>query len=552
MKLRFISTCILGIAVFVSAQLHAQTFEKLDRSKYMDMNSFVDPFADPLGNDSEPLTINNEKWNVLYWKQIRRPRYVTNSDGYPLHRITTDRNGKQVDSYVWESPSVYFIIADMPGNSGRFHGLITTGFDDIQTVMDKPQSKWQKGTIVKPVIGTIVKPDGHEEDFFMKTASQMQKTAIKSPVGSYWYNGWPSGFKGSMLTFQPGGTGTITFYRNQRKVNIIGELAGTRTKNKRTGKWGRRGNEMTGGYRIYIDPVGTLPIKWKYTDGELAITPAGKPTVKINGGVDFHKSPGEQEQYYANDAEQRLHQQQQSADYRTNEHVQKENNISKTSLTDYLLEFKEFSIYPKVITRTDMLASMSKNGSVTYLPSKKPSDDDLYQKNVYSNASSLKSSFIYSRDCGIEKIYNNFTNDVRRAILRDTDTFGDNPEYEVDSINVLDRTANVTFYGNSKYGKARLVLNPKGQLDKSVFNSSFVDMSEANELTARANELYNKIMSYKDDKMRKKTVKEYEKRYKGIFPLAEAKFENKKQYEDLLNSRKELIKNLTESLNYLN
>lgn len=543
----FSTAGVISAIAAESQSVPTETYiEPLQRAKYMDTGSLIDPYQDLSDYEPTTLTLGTDKWNVIYWKTIYNPQPVKDHNGYRLHRITKDRNGNEVDNVVWDTPGSAFVIADMPGSQDRFYGVFSTGFDTFDYILKNPKSKWNKETIVRPVYGTVVKPDGTQEEYYMRSEAEMAKAAIKKPAGTYWLEGAPFG-QGTLLNFLANGTGTMTVYGNRSNVSIIGELAGTRSKNKRTGKWGRRGAEMTGGYRIYIDPRGSQSFKWTMDEeGKLTITPTGKATATVTGGISDHQDV---EQYYENESERRFHEQQLKSDYRTNEHVQKENRIAKEAFADRMAEIKEITLYPKAITRTDMLAITSA-GSVKYMPSKKPAADDKYSSAIYSKGKSLASAYMAKRECGIDTYYDYLVKRIKSALHRDPSLFGTSPLYRLTDIDPLERTAKITFITSGNYYSGVMTFDKEYKLDMAAFKKSLVDLNEIPALQKKVEELNTAIMAYKNDKQRKKTVKEYEKRYKNDRPTADT-FYGANNYLKVVNTYNDFIKYQQEALDFL-
>lgn len=136
-------------------------------------------------SDPQPLAVGGKTWNILYSESLRRARPETNAMGDPKMRRVTDKQGKTITYKVYDSPNIYYVIADLPANEGRYYGLITCGYDPIQTVLSKEKKAWHPLTRVEPVQGTIVMPDGSRKELNIHSDDEWAKANLKQPAGSY-------------------------------------------------------------------------------------------------------------------------------------------------------------------------------------------------------------------------------------------------------------------------------------------------------------------------------------------------------------------------------
>ena len=500
-------------------------------------------------SDPQPLAVGGKTWNILYSESLRRARPETNAMGDPKMRRVTDKQGKTITYKVYDSPNIYYVIADLPANEGRYYGLITCGYDPIQTVLSKEKKAWHPLTRVEPVQGTIVMPDGSRKELNIHSDDEWAKANLKQPAGSYWALN-SLGAKKLNLTFNPGGTGSMTIYGYTKEWNLelvqAESIGGQR--NSYTGRMRKGARDLSGGYTVWMTPVGKRAFKWKLNaDGEIEITPTGAATGSHEEGISENQQGAEQ--YYASKSEEQTHKAQQRNDFKNqNEEAREARKEMNSAGKEAAEAFGAFKLKPQHISRKEMLADY--NGATLYFTSAQPDPNDPYQTKLYGTLGSMRSYTANRRSFGAETILNNYKMDAKRAVAAHPEIFGNNPQFEVYDIDIKTGKARLIFISENTYKQGKLHIDRKGRFDTEAFKSSLLDYNELPKLQEKIEELNSQIMSYKSDKRKKKIVGNYEKGYKN-FVKQERNFSTYRKYVLTKNDLEKFIKEQEKTLDLL-
>ena len=508
-----------------------------DRTDYVDTLLRLDA--------PKPLTIDGQTWQLRHAQAIRSARPVTNALGDPLMRRETDKSGRTITYMVYESPSVYYVIADLPDNAGRYYGLITCGYDKISTITDNEKSKWHPQTRVEALSGTIVQPDGTRADYLLHSEADWKKNAVTKPAGSFWGLNALGGQKLN-ITFNPAGTGTITIYGGTKTWTlqlVKGKGIGGQ-RNSYTGRM-KGARSLSGGYPVWMRPIGKRNFKWtKNADGTIMITPTGAGTGSHEEGL----AKSDVEQHYETEADRRQHEQQIRTDFKN---ANDEAREARQEFNDYGKEAADalnpFVIKPIYMKSNEMLVEIL--DKPVYLTTTKPDEKNPYQL-IYCDLDGLKSSTAYRRTFGVQAVYDNFISDAKRAIAVNPEIFGENPVYEISLIDLKEGTCKIEYIKDNQHINGTMTIDRKGRFDTEAYKASAKDASRIVYRKQDVEFLNDQIMANKDDSRRKKIVKDYEKRYKKFLkynfnfdnPIDEMRCEN--LYKEFIEDQKKTLEAL--------
>ncbi len=551
---------LLSFLLFDYFAASAQSFAKLPSSDY-DPDSYVDTLL-PVDKSLGSLPVDNSNWDVRYYKLIESPTPTTDGNNRPVTRIEKDKKTAKTFKYrAYDSPYIYYAILDMPSGA-RFYGLVTTGYNDMETVMDKPKSDWHPYTQVQPVSGTIVDADGNQSSFFLYSDADWKKLKIAKPLGTYNIDGF-RGYERVTLTFNQGGTGSMTLLPYVHTQSFITYSGGDLKQKMANGRTKKRVNVIMGGPHSW-QITSKRNFKWTINDeGDLVITPTGAATIFPKDWV-----PVVQDNTLFLSKADSLHNRRQveyDHKYVHDEIIEYNKNI-KITTKERAEEFAPIVIWNPQITKKEIvgveevnlgtlvtrkdLAEGKYNGSRIYLGPKL--DDEMkvaYVKRVYNKVPTLKENFKKKRVFGADLQYNKWQDRTKILVIKNKDVFGSNPDYTVLSPSVKGKRASIVFYNNGKRCYADMYFDGDGQIDLNKLKQSITFDNEIEENNAKIADLNSKIMEYKKDKRRGKIVKDYEKRFKKV--VIPSSFSNSSEFFNILDQQKKLIKDQEETLSAL-
>lgn len=253
----------------------SQAFNDLPKSEYDD--SFVDPFL-PTEESLGTLPIDKNNWDLRYYDKIYSASVATDDMQRQFTRVAKDKKtGKTIAYQVYDSPYIYYAILDMPSGD-RFYGIVTTGYDDMETILNKPKDDWHPYTKIQPVSGTIVDANGNQSDFFLYSDADWQKLKITKPLGTYHVDDF-RGYVRVSFTFNQGGTGSMTLLPYVHTQQFMTFSGGDLKKKTASGRVKKRVNVVMGGPHSW-QITAKRNFKWAINDrGDLEITPTGAVTI---------------------------------------------------------------------------------------------------------------------------------------------------------------------------------------------------------------------------------------------------------------------------------
>ncbi len=550
---------IAGILISFSCLLincfntSAQSFHDLPKSEYDD--SFVDTFL-PADESLGSLTIDKNNWDLKYYDQIFSAS-ATN-EGPKTFVEKNKKTGKSVTHNVLASPYVYYAILDMPSGD-RFYGIVTTGYDDMETIINKPNYDWHPYTKVEAVSGTVVDANGNQSDFTSFSDADLYKPKNIKPVGTYYIDDF-GGYERVSFTFYQGGTGSLKLVPYVHTQRFITYSGGDLKKKTASGRVKRRTNVVMGGPHSW-QISSKQNFKWSIDDwGTLTITPTGAVTIIPKDWV----TEGDGNTYWSSKADSIRSRRQAENDHKyLHDEIIEYNKEMKISAKKDAEIFgaQALSIFDPQITKTEIIGnigSFSKSAQskihlktelADKLPNKLNEMKLAYAKEVYNNVPLIKKTWDTKRKFGVDIQYSKWKDRTKIFVVRNKDIFGVNPDYTVFNPSVKNGKANIVFYNNGKRCIADLHFNNEGKIDIDKLKQSITFDNEIEENNAKIDQLNSQILEYKKDKRRRKIIKEYEKELRYSF--IPSTFSNASEFQKIIKLQKELIKNQQETLDLL-
>lgn len=539
---------------FNSFSAFAQVFAKLPASDY-DEENYVDLYL-PTEKSLGSFPIGKEIWDVKYYKLIDKPR--------SWRRVEVDdrENKTGVEYKVYEKPFTYYAVLDMPSGE-RFYGLVTTGYDEMGTILNEPKAEWNPYTKIQPIDGTLVASDGTQSGFFLHSDADWNKLKIAKPIGSYHIQDF-RGYERVSFTFNQGGTGIITLVPYVHTQQFITYSGGTLKQKMANGRTKRRTNVILGGPHSW-QITAKRNFKWSFNDsGDLIITPTGASTIYPK---DWVPDDPDDKTYWSSKADSIFSRRQTEHDhkYLHDEIIEYNKNI-KISSKEAADQFKSLTILSPRITKNEIVGVESSDldsadlrdagnegkscATGIYLGPKTDGEMNLaYITQVYNKVPDLKKAFRENRDFGVDIQYRKWADKTKILVAWNKDIFGDEPSYSVVQPSVKDGHAYIGFFNNGKLFFADLFFDKDGQIDADKFKQSIIVDTTLDNNKDRIAELHSKILEYKKDKQRGKIVKDYEKRFKKtVIPTTAT---SKSEYFNIGKIQESLIKDQEETLKLL-
>lgn len=580
-KKKFLLLIILAFGTFIGK---AQFFEPLDPS-FLDKNNLVDSILAKNSASPMSLPVGKEKLNLLYYELLEAEELLHTYYGLYTedeYLIDNPKTGKKTKAEIYQKPNLYYAILDLPKDQGRFYGAITCGYNPIEEVMELPHTSWHPYTEVKLIRGTIVRPDGSQEEFTIH--DKKNTNLLSNPSGSYWAHDI-LGFQDVQFIFNPNGTGTITCYYH--KINwtlmLLGGSFSTKYPNERHA---RNINRLTGGYEVWMQPIAKRSFKWeKELNNALIIRPYGSATPSLEEDIQRVK--------FSKNLNRKELDRQNAGDFKTN----RESAISRQYLKKIIKKdveaIDEIIIEPKFILSNEMFGKISADISfkeyieypememeewkwrlmgndeasmkrisdgchpkLAYFGKTKPRIyEAVVDIHVLSTIMDLpviffnKIGHVYNfvkehRSMGANLVSNRMKKEIKRAIEKYPEVFENTKSYQVGDINPINKTATIFFTLPNKIYSVDVAYNDKGEIDLQILKDSKINLDLISKRLDQIEELNNQILSHKKDKdkNKRKKVKNYEKIYKEFLKTQNQNFTTVDEVWEICIDLNEFIK----------
>lgn len=515
---KFITAAAVGCVVCANAQ----TFEPLDRKYFPDKYDLVDT-----------LLLNGNKIGTL-------------PQAGDLHYII-DFNEPAYDAYDYSRshfsyPATSYVVTKLPGDAGDFYGFYTTGFEKSEEVYT---GKSKTGSII---YGTVVRPDGSRETLILRPEAAWKKLAVSKPTGTFYIHDYNNDFKTVELVFNAGGTGRIIYHMPRSYHQAPQEIGGMSTQRHANGRIKKRHRSFTGGYRFYMDGTITTPMKWKYADGELSVTPTGKATTAVSGGIDYERTWAGRT---VTESDKRIENGKFRADFPTNEYVVEAKKAEKVAADEYATSLSPMEFPVVHMTQKEILIGLNSKsvpGKYYYVMDRKKESDPMMTYGLEA-LGTLFDTYSKAKRPAVSRLYDIFVKNGKIGISMAQAPLSSALTYKVYDINPIDRTARISFIVPSHVYDANLSFDSRWHVDNAQLQSSLTEdntIADNRALIAANNE---RILEYKKDKRRSKIVKKYEKYVKNM--TQPETFYTIEQYEDLCSLQKRLLEIQAETLKAL-
>lgn len=521
--------------IILYGKISAQYFEPLLKSFYPSSVDLVDSLM-PIG--APLVTLKDDGAQIFYYQEISKPeKKIGMSSSVKTFKII---DGEIVSS-EYNSPFVYYVIADFPGEPSRYYGFYTTSYGDIFQLQDHSVKDIHPQGFSGPIYGTVVFEDGTTKTAVLKKRSEMEKDKVAKPVGSYkLYDIF--GLEYIEFTFNTGGMGSVKFVDYPSKEAIIAESGGSSTFREKGNKKLRTVNHYTGGYTIIKNATATGKMKWSLSpENLLKIELLSNPIVKTPVKIDW--SDLDKKNVFSSKSDRQLLINQREADLPTNEHVIESKKLLNKRMLKLWAEKSNLEINTPYIGRNMILGQIIDSEGRIHVMEKNPAN--LNYSKLIRNAESYIKQFGTKRKYGIDYLYEEFVRKGKAAIEANPEF--SQAEYQVVDINPLTRTSNLVYISKNKKLNTELSFDHNWNLSLSSANSK-EDHSLAN-LYDTINQNNFEIMTYEKDKQRKKVVNEYKKKFKGYNMPEE--FNSFTEYDDLIRNANKILELQDYYLKYL-
>ncbi|GEM_PF-6789742 len=523
------------------AGVNAQDFEPLDRKYYPDKYELVDTIL--MGN--KKLGTYPKAGDVYYIQDLGGPSVNAGfNGGFGAMTVTKTVNGKKWEYIPYDYPALCYIASKLPGGAGDFYGFYTTGFEKTDKML---AGEPQKNPYSRPgiIYGTVVRPDGERETYLVRPEAEWKKLAVSKPTGTFYIHDFSEDFKALEITFNAGGTGKIVYHLPRTEHQAPQEIAGMSTQRRSNGTVKKRHRSFTGGYHFYMDGTISTPMKWTYKDGKLDVTPTGKPTTNVSGGIDYEKTWAK---HSVTASDKAIENGKYRADFPTNEYVVEAKKATKATVDAYAAHLEALGFPVVHMTQKEILVGLdSKNfpGKFYYMMDRNKTSDPImgYCLDVLSG---IFDKFAATRTPGHARLFNNFTSNAKIGIAMAGEPLRGCLYYKVSDINPAERTAKVDFLVPGKEYTADLRFDQKWHVDNALLQSSLKEDSGIAEKRALIAANDAKILEYKKDKRRAKIVKNYEKQVKNM--KQPETFNTLNEYAELCRLQDRLLKIQEETL----
>ena len=518
--------------------IKGRNFEPLKSSFYPNSVDMVDTLI----HTSEPLlTIKDDGTKIFYYQLLN---VATPISGRPAQRIgTIKKNGKEIQYLKYESPYVYYVIAEFPETPGRYYGLYTTSYGDIFNSQETPSNQIHPLGFTSPMIGVMVYPDGSKGKVMGRKPSEASKEKISKPSGTYKLYDFDY-FEYIEFTFNNGGTGKIKFVKYPSYENIMAEVGGSVNVKIPGTNRNQRVRNYKGGYTIIKDLIIQGNFKWSISpDSLLTVNLEKTPIIQTPVKIDW--SDLDETTVFSKPSDRQTLIAQRTEDMKTNEHVLEAKEKMKKLGEDFWNEYHNFTMVCYHIGSQSIMGLL-KDGEHRgiYVLEKNPDKNELdlsLRKGI-----DYLTKFGSNRKYGVDMLYEDFTKKGKYSIEHDS-RFANN-DYYVSEINPVERTGKIQFVKDSKKLIYPISFDSNWQLNLPD------DQIPSEDKTLE--ELYEKIYSnnlailnFEKDKQRKKVVKEYEKKFKNY--VMPTQFNTLSDYNDLIKNAKDILELQDYYINYL-
>lgn len=534
----------------------AQKFEEFNPDWEI-KGEIVDPYLASHKNLGE-LPIGDENWIIRYAQNLNDLVPVSYKKAYET--IKDKKTGKEISFIVYKEPVFYYAILDLPNEEGRFYGIITTGYNSINTVRDKPKQEWHPYTEVIPLKGSIIKPDGSVENFIINREKELKEQMVSKSIGSYWAND-KLGFEEVNMVFNSNGTGLLTGYKGSYSWTLLYMLApesGLGAKKTPSGNFRGGARKFTGGYEIWMRPVLKRNFKWNMNeDGEIIITPYGTTTVTIEDGIIKNER-----QIFSSEFDRKFAENEDKQDFKTNKEAVLHRKFFKEMIKCNFEKIDKIIMNPLMLSKNEMVTTISikinDNEGFDVEPFYKEDqsfydifmywwEEDLSQleqhidkvvfsyfknkKNIMSNLGTILETKPYAyeyfpkyyqkalneKENGAKKRYDKICSNIKLFILEHKELFGERTDYEIKDINIKNNTAKINFVDSpNSYFTGEINFNNGLELDTENLKRSLVSDMSVKENADKIESQNKEILIYKKakDKELKNSINNYEKNYK--------------------------------------
>lgn len=540
-KKKFLAAIMLSAA---TAGVNAQDFKPLDPKYYPDPYDLVDT----LFFRNEKKATFPQAGDIYYLQALDGPAVEAGfNDGFGAKWVEKTINGKKWEYIPYSFPALCYIASKLPNNGGDFYGFYTTGFEKSEEMLkgapqENPYSRFGL------IYGTIVHPDGERETFIRRPESEWKKLSVSKPSGTFYVHDYSDKYQNLDITFNAGGTGRIVYHLPRTEHQAPQEIAGMSTQRRANGTVKKHHRSFTGGYWFYMNATITSPIKWTYTDGTLTITPTGKATTAVSGGINYERTWARQS---ITESDKQIENGKHRADFPNNEYVVAAKKSTKERVDDYAASLEQLEFPVVHMTQKEILVGTdSENfpGKFYYIINRSKTYDNIMDYGLES-IDRLFQRFSAKRVPPSTKLYNHFVTNAKIGISMAQAPLAEALYYVVDDINPMDRSAKIGFVTPGHLYAATLKFDAKWHVDNSVLQSSLTEDNTIADNRARIAANNERIAEYKKDKRRAKIVKNYEKRVKDMTP-AET-FSTLEQFRALLGQQKRLLEIQEETLKSL-
>lgn len=523
---------LLAAGVFCAALAgaYAQNFEPLDRSYYPDKNDLVDTLL----IEKEIIGTLPEVGEVYYYKYLYGPTFSDFNDS--LEPKTEVINGKKWTYSNYSSPAVAYVITKLPGGQGWYYGFYTPGYEKFDDAFEGKPKTHPRSKNLK-IYGTVVRPDGTRETLLERMPAEWKKLSVAKPAGTYYIHDFSNDFKTLEITFAPGGTGKIVYHLPRTVHQAPQEFGGSRTERYANGSVKKRHRFLKGGYHFNLDSKITSNMKWTYANGEITITPTGKPATSIaaslNEELTWRKTT-------VTDADRRFENSRYRSDMPTNEYVVEAKKNKQELLDEVVAKVKELNYTVPYVTKNEILVEMpSSNFPGKYFFRMTTDKNEGIFEYCMDNLDGIHAYYDRRRAYGADRQYKNFVNNGKIGIRMAGAPLSEALSYTVTGIDPGRRTGTISFLCPGKLYTAQLKFDDGWHVDKALLNSTLTEDTSLADRDAAIAANHDRIMQYKKDKRRGKIVKNYEKLTKE--PIG-TQFISEDQYNRLVAAQTERLK----------